>query len=123
VPYVTPEGAGRLPEFSGLNRSGVQFRTEDWRVVLGGHGESCLGTIELWLRLLATGGWEGSTATILSGWDWSELETAILRSRHESTFAGEGELPEMFAWVGGHFALGAPTEEAWDRFVAALQRS
>ncbi|MCC6402731.1 MAG: hypothetical protein IT207_01840 [Fimbriimonadaceae bacterium] len=123
MPYVTPEGAGRLPDFSGANRSGAIFCAEDWGVVLGGQGAACLGIIELWLRLLATGGWEESTATILAGWDWAKLETAIPRSRQERTFAGEGELPAAFAWVRGHFALGAPTEEAWDRFVAALQRS
>lgn len=119
---MTPEGEGQLPPFSGVNKGGDPYRADRWKIAVGGQGAGCLGSVELWLRLLATEGWAEEAAILVAGPTWTELESAVPRSRHSRTFLGQGELPGAFAWVAGHFALGAPTEDAWERFVKAAQR-
>ena len=122
MPYVTPERSAPPPRFTGVGGDGDVFRPEEWRIVVGGTGLSCLGCVALWLRLIGTEGWLDATATVLAGVSWGEVETAVPRSRHSRTFVGEGDVPSAFAWSGGRLFLGAPTEEAWDRFAEAVQR-
>lgn len=122
MPYVTPEASGPLPAFEGKNAAGEPFAADMWEIVAGGHGLDCLGTVELWLRLLASAGLSQATAVLIVGEACEGLFAAVPRSRLSRTYVGHGELPTVFAWTHGHFALGAPTEDAWERFLSAAQR-
>lgn len=91
--------------------------------MLGGYGLECLGTTALWLRLLDSEGLEGEAATVLVGGTTpAEAAKAVPRSRHGATYVVSGEsLGGDFAWCEGFGAmLGAPTEEAWEAFLAAV---